>query len=361
MIFSKDKKVALVAFCGSRATGPNINKVIKSIKELEFFTIGIDVNADAPAKFLFDDFLVCPKDQNAMVQFVKQTCVARDVDIIICTSTENSLIPLKKEQSWFDDHDIKLPGCDLETLQVVGNKAKMLQSLQRSGIPCPNFYTPTCVEEFEEFADFLNYPREKIVVKPAVGSGNSGFTILDARHKKDYSNEILARKGASSIVMTKEEFAQILRNSFDFPDLVMMEYLPGQDYSVYCFADSGKCLQTVPLKRLNPGAGVSFVSQVDMNQEIMEYTKKVVKHFNLDWNVNVQMRLSSTGQPLVYEINPRVAGSIILTSAAGCDLLKKGILKQFGLDLCFSKPKNGTKMHRYLTEVYSHDGDYHDI
>ena len=90
-----------------------------------------------------------------MVQFVKQTCVARDVDIIICTSTENSLIPLKKEQSWFDDHGIKLPGCDLETLQVVGNKAKMLQSLQRSGIPCPNFYTPTCIEEFEEFAEAL--------------------------------------------------------------------------------------------------------------------------------------------------------------------------------------------------------------
>ena len=87
-----------------------------------------------------------------------------------------------------------------------------------------------------------------------------------------------------------------------------------------------------------------------MNEYVIEYVQKIVKLFNLDWVVNIQLKLSPENKPLIYEINPRLAGSVILTKGADCDLLKYGLDIISNRELKINNPKS-CKMIRYYTEV----------
>jgi carbamoylphosphate synthase large subunit len=61
---------------------------------------------------------------------------------------------------------------------------------------------------------------------------------------------------------------------------------------------------------------------------------RVIREFELHLNVNVQLRYSRVdgGEPLVYEINPRISGSIAVNDAAGVSLL------YYGIQLALGKP-----------------------
>jgi carbamoyl-phosphate synthase large subunit len=115
-------------------------------------------------------------------------------------------------------------------------------------------------------------------------------------------------------------------------------------------AQNGKSLVTIPFKRVKPKEGVSLVSEIDMNSNIIKYVEDIVELFGLDWVVNIQLKISADGEPLVYEINPRLAGSVILTKGAGCNLLEYGLDILTGKEIQISAPQY-SKMIRYYTEI----------
>ena len=83
--------------------------------------------------------------------------------------------------------------------------------------------------------------------------------------------------------------------------------------------------------------------------------KEITRHFNLNWNVNIQMKINELGEPIVYEINPRIAGTIIMTKYAGANLIEHGVLKTLGIDSILNKPKDRVKMFRYLKAVFNEE------
>ena len=339
----------LIAFCGSLATGPNLISLLRGIKEKNINIIGVDSNEENPARFMVDRFYKCPKNKNKFVNFIKEVCLKEKIDIILPTSTENSLMPLKKNINIFDEIGVLIPGMEYHDLQKINDKGCMLESLEKSALPCAKFGVPKTLNEFDKHLAELGYPKKMVVVKPAVSSGNRGFRILKEGHSFSYGDLI---KKNNEPFMDANNYRKIIEEENDFPNIVMMEYLPGQDYSIYCLAKSGASKAIIPFKRLKPGPGLSYISQISMDKRIISLCEKIIEHFNLDWNVNIQMRGSADGQPLVYEINPRIAGSIVLTRAAGCNLLHHGIKQILGEKGEISKPRDGVKMYRYLTEVY---------
>jgi len=335
----------LLAVCGSIAIGPNIISMLRNISYINKI-VGIDTNNDNPGKFLVDKFYRAPKTNNDnYIPFVLELCKTENIDIILCTSTQNSLIPLKKNEKLFDEISVKIPGTNIEDLLVANDKGLMLDMVNESGIDCPNFLIPNDDKDFDSFL----LKNKNVIVKPRVSSGSRGFRILKNNYKLGYK-DIVGKSDDSSKVVNSSKYRDILKNEGNFSDILMMEYLEGQDYSVYSLADKGKSLVTIPFKRLNPKDGVSLVSEVDMNKYVIDYVKNIVKLFNLDWVVNIQLKLSPDNKPLVYEINPRLAGSVILTKGADCDLLKYGLDMISNRKLRINSPKS-CKMIRYYTEV----------
>ena len=283
-----------------------------------------------------------------------EVCKKEQIGIILSTSTDLVLLPLKKNEEIFKEIGVQIPGTSYENLLNVNDKGEMLRLLSLSNIPCADFRLPSNINELIEFAKELGYPKKKVVVKPRVSSGNRGFRILDDSAHTHYDS-VLTKPGTGVANLNLQEYVRSVSQEDEFPSLVLMEYLPHEDYSVYCLSDKGSPIATVPMIRIKPENGVTHISKVSMENSVISMAEQVVKYFGLDWNVNVQMRISDSGQPLVYEINPRLAGSIILTRAAGCDLLGLGIRKILKKEIEVKTPIDGTTMYRYFTEVFSGD------
>lgn len=335
----------LVAVCGSLAIGPNIISLLRGISYVNTI-VGVDINEDNPGKYLADKFHRCPKTNSVeFIPFIKQVCIDESIDVILCTSTQNSLIPLKMHESEFTEIGVKIPGTPLDKLLIANDKGTMLDKLRRSGLPCPSYCTPTDQDDFNNFASIC----KSIIVKPRVSSGSRGFRFLKKDHNLSY-NDIIGKAGDISKTVDIDTYRDIVQREGDFSEVLMMENLTGQDYSIYVLAKNGKSLATIPFKRVNPKEGVSLVSEVDMDPQIIQYVESIVEEFELDWIVNIQLKISADGEPLVYEINPRLAGSIILTKGSGCNLLEYGLDLISGRDTQIDIPQH-SKMIRYYTEI----------
>jgi carbamoyl-phosphate synthase large subunit len=341
----------LLAFCGSLATGPNLISLLKQINNRSVRVVGVDLDHDCAGRYLVDEFYKCPDDKEQFVQFVKEVCLKEKIDIILCTSTENSLLPLKRNEEEFEKIGVKIPGSSYEKISLVSDKGTLLQQLSRSGLPTAQFKTPRTIKEFNDSLKQLGYPDKLVVVKPRVASGNRGFKILKNDHKVTYK-DMNSKFNAMKPYITADQYMDIISLEETFPELVLMEYLPGQDYSVYCLAKEGGAQVVIPFKRLKPSAGVSYISQVDMRADVIELARQAIEYFGLEWNINIQMRISAAGIPLIYEINPRLAGSITLTAAANCNLVEHGINQVLGEQQPLPPPNDKTKMYRYLTELF---------
>jgi len=342
----------LIANCGTLAAGPALISMLRDNSEKNIRIIGVDLNPDNPARYLVDKFYEAPPSPSKeFIDFMYRICCKEQVDIILPTSTDRVLLSLKKNEGLFKKNNTLIPGSSYEDLIIANDKGLMLSHLKSSGLPCADFRSPTSVQEFDVSLNDLGYPGKKLVVKPRITSGSRGFRILDESCVMSY-DKILGKAGLSATTMTADDYRDVISKEASFPDIILMEYLPGTDYSVYCLADKGNTSATIPMIRIKPGEGISYVSEVMLDDTIISYANDVVKQFNLSWNVNIQMKVSQSGVPLVYEINPRLAGSIILTKAAGCDLLDLGLKQLLGEDLTINTPINGTRMYRYFTEVY---------
>ena len=347
----KDKITVLISSCGTIALGPSLVDLLSGMS-VKVKIIGLDMSCENAGHLMVDKFYKSPKGgTDEFVDFVKDICITEKVDIILGTSIENVLFPILSRKKEFDEIGVKIPACDIEDLKIANNKILMLEHLRSLEITQANFYVPKDCKDFIKKAKLLGYPKRDVHVKPSSMSGNRGFKILSS--KIDMSFEDILKKPDIDPFITLETYCALLEKEKIFPEILMMEYLPGQDYSIYVYAEGGEAKSIIPMKRLKPKPGVSLISEVDLNKKIIERVRLITKHFNLNWNINIQMKVNYVGEPVVYEINPRIAGTIIMTKHAGANLIEHGVLKTLGMDSVLNKPKDKVKMFRYLKAVFS--------
>ena len=141
----------LLAVCGSIAIGPNIISMLKGIDCVNKI-VGIDINNDNPGRFLVDKFYQAPRTgYNSYIPFVLDLCLREDIDVILCTSTHNSLIPLKQNEKLFKEINVSIPGTNIDDLLIANDKGLMLEKVNESSIDCPNFIIPDNSEQFDSF------------------------------------------------------------------------------------------------------------------------------------------------------------------------------------------------------------------
>jgi carbamoyl-phosphate synthase large subunit len=194
----------LLAVCGSIAIGPNIISMLRNISYINKI-VGIDTNSDNPGKFLVDKFHQAPKtNDDEYIPFVLQLCEDENIDIILCTSTQNSLIPLKKNEELFNKINVKIPGTNIEDLLIANDKGLMLDKVNESGIDCPNFLIPDNDKHFDSFLS----KNKNVIVKPRVSSGSRGFRILKNNYKLGY-DDIVGKSDDLSKVVNANEYRNI--------------------------------------------------------------------------------------------------------------------------------------------------------
>jgi len=331
---------------------PGAPGIIKSLRlngERKIRIVATDMNPDSYGLFVAEKgYVVPPGTSDEYIPEMLKIAEKENIDVILPLSTYE-LMSLSKNKEKFVDLGTEVMVSDPEPLEIANNKGKLYEFLRGEGIPVPDAITVESLSVFERSIFKLGYPDAPVCVKPQISKGSRGFRIL--RGDVDRLDLFLNSKPDSTIT-TFEEMISILENAEPFPKLVVMEYLPGKEYSVDLLVKNGEPLITIPRARDVIKLGISFIGTVEYNEEVAEMANKIIRAIGLDYNINLQLKYSSEGIPKIIEVNPRVSGTIVLCTGAGVNMPYLGVKMALGEKIPQMEPKYGTKMIKYWDEVF---------
>lgn len=288
-----------------------------------------------------------PEDKN-YIRDLMEICEKEKVEILIPTDPKE-LISISSNDDKFKKKGTIVLISSLEAIKIAEDKEKFFIFCKKNGIPVPNFIKVKNYEDFRKAVFQLGYPKKEVCFKPKISSGTRGFRVLSEKNNKIDS---LFKEQSDNIMADFPEICSILRTVKDFPELLVMEFLPGKEYSVDILANNGKAQIVVPRTRDKIILGASFLGEIVEEKEIIKYSKDIVKGLNFNAVIGIQFRKDVFGVPKALEVNPRIQGAIGLTIAAGANIVEFAIKNALKEKWENPKIKWGTKLIRYYDEVY---------
>ena len=164
-----------------------------------------------------------------------------------------------------------------------------------------------------------------VIVKPRSGSGSRDIRI----------------------VRSAPELAALPRSE----QVLVQDYLPGDEYSIDVFADRpGHVVAAVPRLRAKVDSGISVAGRTVRDTELERFGAAVAAATGLTFIANVQAKRDAAGMPALLEVNPRAPGSLALTIASGVDMPRLAMDLIRGRDVPEHASFREVAMVRFLDE-----------
>ena len=330
---------------------PGAPGIIRCLKENKSFHITLaDANPDAVGRFLCDDFETIPVASDAsFITDVLAVCRKKEIKIILPLVTKE-LIPFSKHIKEFEEKGINVLVSPSHSLEIANNKSRLYEFLEWRGIPVPAFRVVESVDQFKTAVEELGYPLKPVCFKPSVSNGSRGFRIVSEQMNE---LDLLFNYKPTSTYLSLPDSIRILSSGF-FPELLISEYLPGEEYSVDCIAKHGQPVLIVPRLRKRMINGISVEGEFVKDETIISYCIQIITALSLHGNIGIQVKRSAAGQFLILEINPRVQGTISAALGAGVNLPELAVKQELNLPISSKEleVKWNTKFSRYWNEVF---------
>jgi carbamoyl-phosphate synthase large subunit len=354
-------KIVITA-CGLSPVG--INTVL-SLKEKAERIVGVDISNDNIGTYLYDSFYKVPLAvDNNYIPTILNICQIEKIDTIIPLTIEET-ITLIEHKNVFNARGIIIAnGNELEEIHICNDKWKTYEFLKKRKVDIPYAYSPRNIDQLISCVKALGYPDKKVAFKPRTTHGSRGFRILSANFDK--YDILLSQKPQENIYLTLEDLTDILGTSTFFPDIVVMDYLEGDDYSVYCLCYRGESLITLPMKRSGLIPGMSTGGILIKESKVITYINKILKEFGFTGAINIQLKNTKKG-PLLYEINSRISATTVMTSATGINfpylncLLCRNDLQTVKSEIASKTIKWGIELYRIHREIYKYKDECFEL
>jgi carbamoyl-phosphate synthase large subunit len=98
--------------------------------------------------------------------------------------------------------------------------------------------------------------------------------------------------------------------------------------------------------------GVSIVSLIEKNEDLIAYSKEIISSLDLSYNINLQFKYSDDEKPKLIEINPRVSGSLVANYGAGVNMLEAALRLAYDMPVENMDIKWGIKMVRHWDQIF---------
>jgi carbamoyl-phosphate synthase large subunit len=289
------------------AGGPAGVCTIKALKG-KHDVISVDSDRLASGLYLSDKSYLVPLAKDAgFVPRILRICKKEGIRFIIPTVGEE-LPVFAKNIDLFSKNGITVAVSNLKSIEIANNKLYTYTFFKDEAY-CPEIYSVSNV-------------RFPCVVKPVNSRGSRGFHIC----------------------LNKDELKVALSsNKKKFKESIIMEYLKGEEYSVYGISGlDGRSLLAIPNKRIHT-SGESKKAQIVPNERVCKTAKDMAEKLGLIGPWNVQLMDSGRSVKIV-EVNPRLAGTTSLVIASGIDFI--GLIIKI-----FSNRKIGKRELRYKQNV----------
>jgi carbamoyl-phosphate synthase large subunit len=311
-----------------------------------------DANEHAVGRYLNERFYQIPAaSANDFIEKILALCVKENIQVIMPLVTRELFVFAANIEK-FNQLGIRVLLSDSEALHIANNKSELLQFLQTKGIATPDFRVVNSLAAFKNALSDLGYPAKTVCFKPSVANGSRGFRILSSQ-QNDF--DLLFNQKPNSTYISLEKIIEIYsQHEKEFPELLVSEYLPGEEYSVDCLANQGECIIALPRLRSIMREGISIAGVFEQDQEIIAYCQQIISAIKLHGNIGIQVKRADDGSFKILEINPRVQGTIVAAMGAGVNLPLLAVKQamQMPIEPAAIPIKWGTRFIRYYQEVY---------
>lgn len=228
--------------------------------------------------------------------------IIRDRKIDAVYPTMDSAIDVLKSNEY--ELGCKVISSPKETASICLSKSKTYQYLKDT-IRIPKQYEHEAITRFPVF------------VKPDIGYGSRG----------------------ASIVHDAETLHRLLANN---PDLIVLEYLPGKEYTVDCFTNrKGELLYAAARERNRIKGGISVNTSFPEDQtEFIELAKIINNKILFRGAWFYQVKRDTKGKLCLMEIASRLGGSSLLSRAIGVNLALLTLFDAFDIDVSIQRNDN---------------------
>ena len=334
---------------GAGAPGAaGIIECLRKEKTLEIFAA--DANENAVGKFIVNNFLkIPPASDPSFIRELLRICRENNIQLVMPLVTAE-LIHLARAKHEFEKQGTVVMVSSPDALEIAVNKSRLYEFLQWRGIPVPDFRVVETVEQFLRAIEELGYPSKPVCFKPSISNGSRGFRIISNNIDE---SELLFRQKPNNTFITLSDAKRIL-SSQPFPELLVAEYLPGDEFSVDCVASDGEALIIVPRVRKKMLAGISIEGEFINDEMITGYCRQILHALKLNGNIGIQVKKSEAGIYLILEINPRVQGTISSALGAGVNLPLIAVKQALNQPVSQNElqVRWGTKFSRHWKEVF---------
>lgn len=301
----------VLVFPGGTEIGLEIYKSLRNIKNIKLFSAGSNVSNPAP--FYFKNHEVIPSIfEKDWIKSLNNTIEKNKIDYIF-PAYDDIIVELAKNKHKINTNIISSP---LETCLITRSKLKTYKFLERY-IPVPNlFKNPS---EIEKFPVFLKLDKGQ-------GSKNTYF------------------------VESIEELKILM---YKHPNLIILEFLPGKEYTIDCFSDRNKgLLYCQGRERIRIRNGISVNSKIVKNTLFKKYALIIEKHLKFYGAWFFQLKEDINGILKLMEIAPRIAGTMALNRSLGINFPLLSIYEHEGVNISILYNEYDLEIDRALENRY---------
>ena len=302
------------------AGGPAGVAVIRSLLRRDDLTVyAADMDGWASGLYLVPAAqrrLVPPGADPGFVPALTEMVAADQLDLIIST-VDVELLTLADRREALSPATLAAPCTD--TLNFALDKLSLARQCASTGlVPRTELAGPEALAVEWEFPVFA---------KPRRGAGSRGIRIVPDQ--------------AALAALPSDE------------DLIVQEFLPGEEYSVDVISDATqRVIAAVPRTRTRVDSGVSIAGRTVRDPELEEAATRIAQAIGLTGVANVQLRRNRAGRAVLLEVNPRFPGALPLTIAAGVDIPSLVVDLFLGNPLPERVPFTELATVRFLEDVF---------
>lgn len=347
-----DIKVVVTA-AGCPGASTFLRMLRDKVNERHIELIAIDMDPEPIGRFIAHRFYQAPPaNHEKYIPFVLDLIKLEKPDVFFCLSSyEVPVIAKYKEE--IESLDTRVIVSPFEAVETAANKYKLYSVLKDNPyVKIPDFFYPKNLDEFIGYAEELGYPEKRVCFKPHFSKGSRGYRVIDDSISR---KDLLLNYKPDSTFMSMDEFVSIFKNEPYFPDLILMEYVEGEEIDAMTLSYNGKALLVTCKTREVSRAGVIMKGELVQRPDIVQACDQIIEKIPLEFNSGMQFK----GGYLI-EINTRVSTFIYqddmiepyLSIKLALGEITTDEVKSYRQKICY-----GRRFVRYMDQVFWNKGD----
>ncbi|MBO4263513.1 MAG: ATP-grasp domain-containing protein [Bacteroidales bacterium] len=335
------------------AGAPGIQGTLYSLKEnydgRKVTVTGTDMKESVAGRYLTDAFHIIPaaKDTDAYLERLLALCKTGGVDVLVPQNTME-LLTLARHRALFAEAGTQILVSEAEAIEAANDKHRLFDIARERDVATSGY---AVCSQFGELAERVRHFQQKngmAVVKPPLSNGSRGVRIV--AEQRDRKHDFYAEK-PSSLYTTLDELYDILGDTF--PELLVMEYLPGDEYTVDVFRTRDRFC-AIPRKRETIRSGITFTASLEQNARMTDYAHVLADACGLTLCFGFQFKLDEAGVPVLLESNPRVQGTMVMSTFCGANIIYSSVKSLLGEAVPAFDIHWDTRLYRYWGAIGVH-------